>query len=291
MRLGNSTGQTVGEALKGLASRLVISSETTALDAQVLTAFIMDKPRSWLLAHPEEQLDGIQIAALENALVRLNNGEPLPYILGQWEFFNMDFNLTADVLIPRPETELLVEHAITWLNSPAEGERGKRVIDVGTGSGCIAIALAVHLPSISITATDLSPAALEVARGNAVKHHVSRRIQFQEADLFPGLGITESYVLIVSNPPYIPTSSLQQSSSLRSEPVLALDGGPDGVVASHRILIEGSRRLARGGALLIEIEASSGAAMLALASDVYPKASIRLHQDLAGRDRLLEILT
>jgi release factor glutamine methyltransferase len=291
MRLGNSTGQTVGDALKGLVSRLEKSSETTTLDVQVLTAFIMNKPRSWLLAHPEEQLDGIQFAALENALVRLNNGEPLPYILGQWEFFNMDFNLTSDVLIPRPETELLVEHAITWLNRPAEGEREKRMIDVGTGSGCIAIALAAHLPSISITATDLSPAALEVARGNAVKHHVSGRIQFQEADLFPGPGRLENYDLIVSNPPYIPTSSLQQSPSLRREPVLALDGGPDGLATSRRILMEGSRRLARGGALLIEIEASSGAVMLALASDVYPKASIRLHQDLAGRDRLLEILT
>jgi release factor glutamine methyltransferase len=291
MRLGNSTGQTVGEALKGLASRLEKSSESTALDAQVLTAFIMDKPRSWLLAHPEEQLNGIQFAALENALVRLNKGEPLPYILGHWEFFNMDFNLTSDVLIPRPETELLVEHATAWLKKPAEGGMEKRVIDVGTGSGCIAIALAVHHPGISITATDLSPAALEVARGNAVKHHVYRRIQFQEADLFPGLGRPESYVLIVSNPPYIPTSSLHQSPSLRREPVLALDGGPDGLATSRRILKEGSYKLASGGALLIEIEASSGAAMLALASDAYPKASIRLHQDLAGHDRLLEILT
>jgi release factor glutamine methyltransferase len=294
MRLDNLTGLTLGETLKEVTSSLERSSETPGLDAQVLTASLMKKPRSWLLAHPDAHINANQYITLENSLARLQAGEPLPYILGQWEFFGMDFLLTPDVLIPRPETEMIVEHAIAWLDERTHGENEKRelrVIDVGTGSGCIAISLAVNRPSISITATDLSHAALEVARRNAAKHHVSDWIDFQEADLFPDRGSSRLYSLIISNPPYIPSSILKDNPSLSREPALALDGGPDGLVTSRRILNAGSSRLARGGALMIEIEASSGAAMLALAGETYPQARIRLHQDLAGRDRLLEILT
>ena len=291
MRLDNLAGQTVGEILKALTSSLETSSETPELDAQVLTAFQMEKPRSWLLAHPDAHINANQQTNLEKSLARLLGGEPLPYILGHWEFFGMDFLLTPDVLIPRPETEMVVEHAIAWLNESIEGEEKKRVIDVGTGSGCIAIALAVHHPSISITATDLSPAALEVARRNAAKHHISDRIDFQECDLFPDRESAEPFTLIISNPPYIPSRILEGSPSLRHEPALALDGGSDGMATSRRILQESSSRLASGGAMLVEIESSSGAAMLALAGETYTQARIRLHQDLSGRDRLLEILT
>jgi release factor glutamine methyltransferase len=294
MRLDNLTGQTVGETLKEVTSSLERSSETPGLDAQVLMASLMKKPRSWLLAHPDAHINADQHITLENSFARLQAGEPLPYILGQWEFFGMDFLLTPDVLIPRPETELMVERAIAWLDERLYGDKEKRemrVIDVGTGSGCIAIALAVHHLSISITATDLSPAALEVARRNAAKHHVSDRIDFQEADLFPDRGSSGLYSLIISNPPYIPSRILKGNPSLSREPALALDGGSDGLVTSRRMLKEGSSRLARGGALMIEIEASSGAAILALTGETYPQGRIHLYQDLAGRDRLLEILT
>jgi release factor glutamine methyltransferase len=294
MRLDNLAGQTVGETLVELTASLETSSETPELDAQVLTAFLMEKPRSWLLAHPDANINANLHITLEKSLSRLLAGEPLPYILGHWEFFGMDFLLTPDVLIPRPETEIIVEHAIAWLDERMHRENEKRelrVIDVGTGSGCITIALAVHHPSISITATDLSHAALEVARSNSAKHHVSDRIDFTEGDLFPDRGSADPYALIISNPPYIPSSILKDNPSLCREPALALDGGPDGLVTSRRILKEGSSRISRGGALMIEIESSSGAAMLALAGEAYPQARIQLHQDLAGHDRLLEILT
>lgn len=289
MRLDKLTGQKVGEILSEMTSRLESISETPGLDAQVLTASLMNKPRSWLLAHPDAFVDSSQHANLETSLARLLSREPLPYILGQWEFYGMEFLLTTDVLIPRPETELLVEHAIAWLNKPIHGEKKKSVIDVGTGSGCIAVALAVHYPLIPITATDISHAALEVARRNAAKHNVSERIDFQEVDLFPDGGRSGPYQLILCNPPYIPSTILKDTPSLNREPALALNGGEDGLATSRRILKEGSNRLARGGALLIEIEASSGAAMLALAGETYPQACIRMHKDLTGRDRLLEI--
>jgi release factor glutamine methyltransferase len=265
------------------------TSDMPGLDVQVLLARLLDRPRSWVLAHPEATLTLIQSAALEALVARLEGGEPLPYILGTREFFGLEFEVTPEVLIPRPETELLVERAIAWLRKLEPGSREVRVMDVGTGSGCIAISLAVNVPGLFITATDISPTAVKVACCNAEKMNVSGCITFLEADLFSNPLIPDSFFLIVANLPYIPTKTLYKIPVYGHEPTLALDGGSDGLDLIRRILIEIPDRLTSAGLLLMEIGASEGPAVLSLAVDAFPKARIQLHKDLAGHDRLLEL--
>ncbi len=157
-------GVAIGEIIAKLRPLFANWSETPALDAQVLLAHLSGKNRAWLLAHPEATLSQGQQAALTVAVARLQSGEPLPYILGHWEFYGLDFTINADTLIPRPETELLVEQALAWLRA----RPGLRTAaDIGTGSGCIAVSLAAHIPDLQITATDISTAALKIAQGNA----------------------------------------------------------------------------------------------------------------------------
>jgi len=305
---------------------------------QVLLAHILDKPRAWVMAHPEAVLTDEQAQALEMARARVEGGEPLPYVLGRWEFFGLDFVVTPDVLIPRPETELLVEQALEWWrNSKSEIRNAllcrnpkseirnallcrnpkseiRNVLDVGTGSGCIAIALAVHVPELHITATDISSAALVVARANAQKHGVADRIQFLQADLFnvtrsmlhvprsepnvqrgtacpePVEGFNvERFDLVVANLPYIPTGTLRTLEVYGKEPSLALDGGPDGLAFIQRLLQDAPGHLTPGGQVLLEIEASQGEAVRTLGRTIFPDAEVDILPDLAGLDRLLRI--
>jgi release factor glutamine methyltransferase len=284
--MGDGEKVTVRSALNSVADRLRVRSDTPELDAQVLLANVLRKPRSWLAAHPESILDRELAAALEASVQRLERGEPLPYVLGEWEFFGLLFDVTPDVLIPRPETELLVERALSWLRK----QHGKmNVLDVGTGSGCIAIALAVNVPEIQVVATDISSAALDVARRNAGKHHVADRITFLEADLLPSPLLPFSFSLILANLPYIPTATLHGLPIFGREPSLALDGGADGLDIVRRLLAQAPARLAPGGMILLEIEASQGSAAEALALEVFPQAAVKIHQDLVGHDRLIEI--
>jgi release factor glutamine methyltransferase len=284
-------GKSVEKTLENVISRLQKISDIPHLDAQVLVAYLLDKPRSWVLAHPEAQIPKIKSATLNELVARLEAGDLLPYVLGVWEFFGLEFITTPEVLIPRPETELLVERAISWLSKSRLGSRENTVLDVGTGSGCIAISLAVNIPDITITATDISYSALEVAYRNAEKMAVSGRIKFLEADLVSHPGISDPFSLIVTNPPYIPTHILQKIPIYGHEPTLALDGGSDGLVIIRRILAEVSRKLIPGGLFLMEIEASEGQDVLSLAAHAFPRGRIHLHKDLAGHDRVLEVQT
>jgi release factor glutamine methyltransferase len=276
-------GKTVGAALVDLISRLEKSSDTSDLDAQVLLARMMDRPRSWVMAHPEVSLTRNQVAALETLVARLESGDPLPYVLGRWEFFGLEFEVTPDVLIPRPETELLVERAIGWLQAHPDH---RHAADVGTGSGCIGIALAANVPDLQVMASDVSLKAVKVARRNAMKNNVGQRMEFLCCDLFPP---EAEFDLIVSNPPYIPTKILHRLPIYGREPALALDGGTDGLDLIRRLLTIAPDRLVPGGLLLMEIEASEGSAALSLACDIFAEAEIHLHKDLAGRDRILEV--
>jgi release factor glutamine methyltransferase len=273
----------VGTTLAGLVPRLEPVSETPGLDAQVLLARVLEKPRSWVLAHPEAPLTRTRVAALESLVRRLERGNPLPYVLGHWEFFGLDFEVTPDVLIPRPETELLVERAIAWLRA---NPSRRRAVDVGTGSGCIAVSLAADVPDLRVMATDISPAALAVASRNAEKNRVAGRVEFCCCDLFPD---RVGFDLILANLPYIPTETLKQLPVCGREPALALDGGPDGLAVIRRLLEQVPDRLVPGGLLLMEIEASQGSQALSTAYDAFSEAEIHLHRDLADRDRLLEI--
>lgn len=276
--------------LSDIVNRIAPLSDTPALDASVLLAHILDKPRSWIVAHSNLALTKQQQAQLSESLNRLESGEPFPYVLGQWEFFGLEFEITPAVLIPRPETELLVEKAIAWLEQSPEC---RTVADVGTGSGIIAISIAVHVPDSAILATDISPEALAVARRNARKYDVEDRIQFVKCDLLParteGFSTAKSLDLICANLPYIPSETLYRLSVFGREPTLALDGGQDGLDPIRRLLSLASDWLAPNGRLLLEIESSQGSQAQHLASSLFPEAELHLHQDLAGHDRLLEI--
>jgi release factor glutamine methyltransferase len=272
--------------LSQVRSRLDRLSESAALDAQVLLAHITGKGRAWVLAHPELILTTEEAVRLEDALRRLEQGEPLPYVLGHWEFFGLDFWVTPATLIPRPETELLVEIALAWLRT----QPGRRLaVDIGTGSGCIAVALAVSMPDLYLVACDISPQALRVAQENIQRHGVQGRVSCLQADLLPPTG--RPFHLICANLPYIPDATLKSLDVARWEPGLALDGGQDGLDLVRRLLDQAPAALAHGGQMLLEIEATQGAAALELARLAFPQAGVDLTQDLAGRDRLICIQT
>jgi len=273
-----------------LTTRLALSSDTPALDASVLLAHILNKPRTWVMAHLELSLTPEQQKQLDDSLSRFENGEPFPYILGHWEFLGLDFDVTPDVLIPRPETELLVEKAIAWVQ---ESPVRRTVADIGTGSGAIAVSIAANIPDTHILATDISHAALEVARKNAQKFNVADRIDFIECDILPQHPDpfpTESHFdLMCANLPYIPTDTLQGLPIYGREPTLALDGGADGLDLFRRLMNIAPDWLAPNALILLEIEATRGVQAVSLAYDMFSQAEIHLHQDLTGRDRLLEI--
>ena len=286
------------ELLTDITSRLTSISDTPALDASVLIAHIINKPRTWIMAHPELTLTAEQQNQLDTSMERLEKGEPFPYILGHWEFFGLDFDITPDVLIPRPETELLIEKAIIWLQ---ESKVRRTIADVGTGSGAIAVSLAVNIPDAEILATDISPKALQVAKRNAEKHGVENRIEFINCDLLPdrrpstnddawsAVNRRRSLDLICANLPYIPTETLSQLSVFGREPTVALDGGADGLDLIRRLLNLAPAWLAPNGLILLEIESTCGLQALNLAGRMFSNAEISLHQDLAGNDRMLKV--
>ena len=276
--------------LSDITTRLAPISDTPALDASVLIAHIINKPRTWVMAHPGLTLTPEQQNQLDDLLVQLERGKPFPYVLGYWEFFGMELDVTPDVLIPRPETELLVEKAIAWL----QGSNVRQTVaDVGTGSGAIAVSIAVNIPDAHILATDISHAALAVAKGNACKFKVSHRIDFVQCDVLPPhpdrLSTEQHFDLICANLPYIPTGTLHGLPVYGREPTLALDGGEDGLDLFRKLMKVAPEWLAPNGLILLELEATRGIQALNLAYDMFSQAEIHLHQDLTGRDRLLEI--
>ncbi len=282
------------DLLTEITSRLASASDTPALDASVLLARIVDRPRSWILAHPELTLTDEQQNQLNASLARLENGEPFPYMLGRWEFFGLEFEVTPDVLIPRPETELLVEKAIAFLQKDSSKTNAA---DIGTGSGAIAVSIAVNVPNANILATDISSKAVRVAKRNAEKHGVSERVEFAECNLLPESKVKgqrsdlqpSTFDLVCSNLPYIPTNTLKHLPIYQREPTLALDGGKDGLDLFRNLLSAIPNWLAPNALILLEIESSFGEQTTRLARQHFQNANITLHQDLTGRDRLLEI--
>lgn len=278
--------QTISSALAHLRQQIAGLTETPGLDAQVLLAFACKKDRSWILAHPEHELNPEEMLKLAEAMARIYAGVPLPYVIGEWEFYQLLFKVTPDVLIPRPETELLVETAIRWLeNNPQR----TRVAEAGTGSGCIAVSIAVNIPAAQITAIDISRDALIVAEKNATMHQVAGQIHFQENDLLSG--VPGPFDLICANLPYIPSALLRRLPVYLREPTLALEGGEDGLEIIARLMEQIACKLAPGGLALLEIEAGQPNQAKALAERFFPPTTISTQLDLAGRHRLLIIDT
>ncbi|MBE0699799.1 MAG: peptide chain release factor N(5)-glutamine methyltransferase [Anaerolineaceae bacterium] len=256
----------------------------TMLAAQVLLAHVLGKTRTWVLAHPEAILDPNQLSRLNDFFEKLCLGMPLPYLTGKQEFFGLDFEVNRSVLIPRPETELLVERALAWLDSHPDCQRAA---DIGTGSGCIAVSLAARVPYLRWLAVDCSWKALQVARRNVLQHGVSDRVQLLNADLLsPCAG---PFNLACANLPYIPHDILKTLPLLKYEPVQALDGGEDGLDLIRSLLASAQRWLAPGGLILLEMQFDQGDKIASIAKNYLPNARVTILDDLAGSPRLVEI--
>jgi release factor glutamine methyltransferase len=266
-------------ATRKLAEALSLPPREARLEAQILFAHALGVNRAWLIGHDRDLLSPSQHAAAEFLLNRRLAGEPVAYLLGKREFYGRPFKVTPDVLIPRPDTELLVELALERL---AQGET-LNVLDVGVGAGAVAVSLALERPSCRVTAVDISDAALRVARANAQALRAS--LEFFASDVYSALG-ERRFHLIVSNPPYIAAADPHLAQGdLRYEPPQALASGGDGLDLIRRLVAEATAHLEAGGWLLMEHGWDQAAAVRSLLSDAGFDA-IFSASDLAGHERV-----
>jgi release factor glutamine methyltransferase len=247
---------TLREALTAATARLAENEhlhETASPDAELLLLHTLQLPRATLHAHPSRELTLPQLASYEANIARRLTLEPIQYITGTQEFYGLSFQVTPAVLIPRPETELLVESVLSEIKALPK-DRPLRIADIGTGSGAIAIAVAHHLPQAHVTALDLSPEALAIARRNAETHHLAGRIRFLHSDLLAAVS-RETFDAILSNPPYVPTPDLSilHPQVRDHEPHAALFAGPTGLDIYTRLIPQASEALTPGGLLALEI--------------------------------------
>jgi release factor glutamine methyltransferase len=276
-------------------------SESPRLDAELLLAHAIGTDRTVVIAHPEAIVSDGAAARYEEALVRRSAGEPVAYIRGFKEFHGLAFAADPRALIPRPETERLVQlaeaevlHRLTAAPRP-RGTPPIRVADVGTGSGAIAVSLAVALRrrgafgEVEILGTDESPEALDLARENAVGHAVADRVRFVEADLLPPV-VATPFDLVLANLPYIPTATIPTLPVAASfEPRAALDGGPDGLRVIGRLIGRLPDALAEGGVALVEIGSDQAEGIEALIRRDLPGWPSTIEYDLAGEPRVVRI--
>jgi len=283
--------QALHEATEALQAA---GTEDAWLEAEVLLRHTLRLDRAHLYARLQEDLSTGDQAVFYSLLARRLAHEPTAYIVGQREFYGLDLETTPAALIPRWETELLVGEAIARASLPerqAPYSERLLIVDVGTGNGAIAIALAVHLPRAAVMATDLSRGALALALRNARRHGVESRISFLQADLLAPLA--QPADLIVANLPYVRSGDWQAlPPEIREhEPRAALDGGPEGLREIERLLGQAPSYLRPGGSLLVELGPLQAAPALALAGRCFPGDAARIVPDVAGLDRLLVIDT
>ena len=263
------------------------------LVAQVLLAHTLGVPRANIMAYsPQQPLQSHQLATFRERVARCVSGEPVAYVVGHVEFYGLDFLTDRRALIPRPETEHLVELALKkpQISDPLKREISKsQIVEVGTGSGCVVVSLAVKLPELRLIATDISADALALAHENARRHKVSSRIQFLRGDLLAPVTVRVDGV--IANLPYVTTAEWQNlPRHIREhEPRIALDGGQDGLDLVRRLFAQASQRVKPDGWLLLEIGATQGQAVSALARQAFPLAAVNLHRDYAGLTRVVEI--
>ena len=284
----NSVGSALAHGVAYLSQAGIPSPQ---LDTEVLLAHVLDWNRARLYARPEFRLTTAQWEAFLSAVQRRARHEPVPYIVGHREFYGLDFLVDRRVLIPRPETELLVAKALDVGVRQEPGKGRPLLADVGTGSGILAVSLAVHLPGATVYATDISPEALVVAAANAARHGVAGRVHLLRGDLLQPL--PERVHIIVANLPYIPSGRLPtlEPDVVEYEPFAALDGGPDGLQPIRRLLAQAGEWLLPEGTILLEIDAEQGRQSIALAKQHYPRAQVELYPDDAGLDRAVCIQT
>jgi release factor glutamine methyltransferase len=265
--------------------------DSAFLDAEVLLGHTLGISRETLLAQLDSSLSPMQAARFAALLVRRIEREPIAYIVGRQEFWSLDFQVTGEVLIPRPDTERLVEAALCVIaRSPSD--RPLHVLDLGTGSGAIVVALAKELPSASFFASDISSSALAIARRNAAANGVIERVQFCCGNLFDAFADKRvCFDLIISNPPYIRRSEIDglETEVSRWEPRTALDGGVDGLDFYRRIAAEAKQFLSPRSALLVEIGAGTGARVLEIFAQAGFCRDAEIIKDYGGRERVVAI--
>lgn len=281
---------TIAQALHDAARRLAPVSESATNDARLLLSAAAGIDRAALTAFPERPLSDDHAAHYAAWIERAAAGEPIPYILGHWPFYDREFIVSPAVLIPRPETELLLQAALDAL--PADTV--VHAADIGTGSGALAVTFAALRPLASVMAVDISEDALAIARANAAQHGVLSRVAFAHGDLLmPVIGAIEAGAprrdLVMANLPYIPSEDLRELAVTRHEPRLALDGGADGLDLVRRLLVDLPRVVRPGGRALLEIEARQGEAVRLLASRMTGVSRVEVMQDYAGLDRIVRI--
>ena len=270
--------------LRLAAAQLRATSPTPQLDAELLLAEALGLSRLWLIAEQRATVPPAALAAFHAAVVRRLAGEPVAYIIGRRSFAGIELQVDHRVLVPRPETETLVELACAEAHRLAGG--ALEIADIGTGSGAIAIALALALPRARIFACDLSADALALARRNVAAHGLAGRVVLLAGDLLAPL--PRPVALLVSNPPYTVMSENEPAVN-RFEPTLALDGGADGLACLRRLVAQLPAALHPTASVLLEIGATQAPAVTHLLADAFPTATISVHRDLAGHDRVVRL--
>jgi len=270
------------EALTAAIDTLTANSVgSPRMNAETLLMFVLNSDRAYLYAHPEYELTADEQARYDEAIAERSTGKPAQYITGHQEFWGMDLIVSPAVLVPRPETEHVVETVLEL----ARMKQAPRIVDVGTGSGCIALALAAELPWARVEAMDISPAALDVARANAHRLQLDHRIIFQQRDLLAGASAA-TYDFVVSNPPYVPESEPEkaQREVREFEPKVAVFAGESGLEVYRRMIPQAREALKPGGWLVVEIGYSLAAAVHELLRDW---AEVRVRPDLQGIPRVV----
>ncbi|MEW6244190.1 MAG: peptide chain release factor N(5)-glutamine methyltransferase [Bacillota bacterium] len=255
--------------------------QSAALDAGLLVAKAAGVSRYHIYTHPEEEMDAPALERLRMDIRRRAAGLPIAYLTGIREFMSLEFRVNESVLIPRPETEILVETMLSELG------RGALVVDVGTGSGCVAVSLAVLRPDVRVLAVDISEPALKTAEENVVLHGVSERVAVLLSDLLSGVSYDEGFDAVAANLPYIPTGEMERlPAGVQYEPALALDGGPDGLSLIRRLLPQAYRCLKPGGRVYLEVGASQAESVILLAGEM-GFTEPRSIMDLQGIERVV----
>lgn len=288
-----TTGETVVSVIRAATERLADAGlETPRLDAEVLLRHVLGIDRTTLFLRYPDPVTPTALTAYDDLLARRLAGAPVAYLTGQRQFLGFALAVTPDVLVPRPETELLVEWARGWLLRP--GRDQAHVVDVGTGSGAIAIGLATLLPAAwsgRITALDVSPSALAVAIANRDRLASAGapgpldRVDFRSSDLLAGL--SGPVDLVLANLPYLTPRQVDGNPDLAAEPRLALDGGPDGLDLIRRLVDDLPRVLAPGGAVALELDPGQADSVAGLLRVAEPTALVTIHPDLAGLARFV----
>ncbi len=278
-------GDWLSAAVRGLEAAGIDSAR---LDARLLASFVLGWDPARVLAHPEYAPGGGEWERLQSLLARRAGRQPLAVIIGKREFWGLDFAVTADTLVPRPESETLIEAVLA---ATEDRDADLNILDLGTGSGCLLLALLSELPNARGLGVDLSAAALKVAAGNATALGLEGRAEFRQSDWDRGLDGTEGgFDLILANPPYVADdefAALEPEVS-RFEPRLALSGGPDGLDCYRSLAPRVGPLLAPGGGAFIETGAAQAGAVSALFDD-HGLAVVCVHQDLSGRPRVVEV--